>query len=247
MKRAHYWLGVLLAGSAVLTAGCGGKSGADGKKAFAEHGKEDGHGHEEAGHGTGEKSGVAFREGRGLQLSPEIVKALGLTTVDAAERPLAAEMKLLAQVFSTKPEVLASASVSEAEAERLEKQTFRGARLVRIDRTALKATRRAEAIFAIDRTPAPQLHEFISLVLASEPTTAIAVPRSAVLDGATGTFVYVVNGEFYLRTAVKLGVSAGDYVEVTDGLYAGDAVVVSPVDQLWLSELRLTKGGGHSH
>jgi multidrug efflux pump subunit AcrA (membrane-fusion protein) len=73
------------------------------------------------------------------------------------------------------------------------------------------------------------------------------VPRSALLDTATGTFVYVVNGPAYLRTPVKVGVMSTDYIEITDGLYAGDAVVSAPVNQLWLSELRLTKGGGHSH
>jgi len=62
-----------------------------------------------------------------------------------------------------------------------------------------------------------------------------------------GTFVYVVNGNFYLRTAVKTGARSTDFVEITDGLYAGDVVVTTPVNQLWLSELRLTKGGGHSH
>ena len=67
------------------------------------------------------------------------------------------------------------------------------------------------------------------------------------LDTATGAFVYVVNGEAYLRTPVKTGASDADHVEIADGLYAGDTVVASPVNQLWLSELRLTKGGGHSH
>jgi multidrug efflux pump subunit AcrA (membrane-fusion protein) len=75
----------------------------------------------------------------------------------------------------------------------------------------------------------------------------LAVPRSALLDAATGTFVYVVNGDHYLRTPVKTEARSADFVEITDGLYAGDVVVVSPVEQLWLAELRLTKGGGHSH
>ena len=75
----------------------------------------------------------------------------------------------------------------------------------------------------------------------------LTVPRSALLDSAAGLFVYVVNGEFYLRTPVKVGARSADFIEITDGLYAGDSVVATPVEQLWLAELRLTKGGGHSH
>ena len=86
----------------------------------------------------------------------------------------------------------------------------------------------------------------MSLTLAAD-SAALTVPRSALLDAATGTFVYVVNGTSYLRTPVKIGASTADHVEITDGLYAGDTVVAAPVNQLWLSELRLTKGGGHSH
>jgi hypothetical protein len=50
-----------------------------------------------------------------------------------------------------------------------------------------------------------------------------------------------------LRTPVKVGARSAGFSEIADGLYAGDIVVVSSVDQLWLAELRLTKGGGHSH
>jgi len=39
----------------------------------------------------------------------------------------------------------------------------------------------------------------------------------------------------------------GSWVEIVDGLLAGDAVVTKPVQTLWLIELRATKGGGHSH
>lgn len=260
MRPVAYWLACGLAAT-VLATGCGRKTAEahkadDGHKhaeagKAGEHKEGDGHQHgkEEKGdeHGAGEKSGVAFKEGRGLALNPDIIRALGLKTAEAEERPLAAEMRLLAQVSATAPQVLASAGVPDAEAERLEKQTFTGAKLVRIDRTTASATRRADAVFALDRNPSPQVGEFVELMLASEPRKVLTVPRSAILDAATGTFVYVVNGEFYLRTAVKLGISASEFVEITDGLYSGDAVVTTPVNQLWLSELRLTKGGGHSH
>ena len=70
---------------------------------------------------------------------------------------------------------------------------------------------------------------------------------AALLRTATGTFVYVVNGANLLRTPVKPGASDGAFIEILDGLYAGDVVVTHGVEHLWLTELRLTKGGGHSH
>ena len=265
MSPAAYWLaGGLLA--AALGSGCGRKSveehkSDDGHKPAEaarteEHKEGDGHklskeekGKEAKGdeHGAGEKAGVVFKAGRGLQLSPESIKALGLTTVEAADRPLTTVVHIGAQVFSTKPQVLATASMSKEAAERLEKQTFTGAKIVRIDGTGISATKLVEVVFEVDRTPAPQVGDFVTLALAGEPVTALAVPRSAILDGAKGIFVYVANGDFFLRAPVKLGARSADYVEITDGLYSGDMVVVSPVDQLWLAELRLTKGGGHNH
>jgi len=57
----------------------------------------------------------------------------------------------------------------------------------------------------------------------------------------------LIHGDAYLRTAVKTGAEADDQVEITDGPSAGDRVVSTPVQALWLIELRATKGGGHSH
>ena len=73
------------------------------------------------------------------------------------------------------------------------------------------------------------------------------IPQPALLRTSEGTFVYAVNGDAYYRTAVKVGSEADGWVEITDGLLAGDQVVTKPVQTLWLIELRATKGGGHSH
>ena len=76
---------------------------------------------------------------------------------------------------------------------------------------------------------------------------AWVVPSAAVLRSAQGSFFYVVKGEAYFRTAVKTGVEAEGMVEISDGVAAGDKVVTTPVEKLWLIELRATRGGGHSH
>jgi len=237
MKR-YPWFPLGLACSALLFAGCGsGASSAEAGHDHAEHGGAD----------EGAEAGVTFKEGRGLQLSPEVVKALGLVTAEAEERPLAAELNITAQVFATAPRVLASARLTVAQAASLEKSSFTGAKLVRLDRTPAAATRLVDAVFELD-APAPvRIGDFVTLALAVGPATVLGVPRSAVLDGATGTFVYVGNGGAFLRTPVRVGARSADFIEIADGLYAGDIVVVTPAEQLWLAELRLTKGGGHSH
>ena len=154
---------------------------------------------------------------------------------------------MIAQVFAAKPEVLASASVLPAIAQRLGQRAFHGAKIVRLDRSATPATKLVDVILALERNPAPAVGEFVEVRLASEPQSGLSVPIASVLDAATGTFVYVLNGEYYLRTAVKTGVRSGEFIEISDGLYPGDVVVATAVEQLWLTELRVTKGGGHSH
>jgi multidrug efflux pump subunit AcrA (membrane-fusion protein) len=76
---------------------------------------------------------------------------------------------------------------------------------------------------------------------AGEAVTAI--PRSALLKTAEGHFVYAVNADFYVRTPVKVGAVNDDHAEITDGLYTGDQIVVSPVMSLWLAELQVLRGG----
>jgi hypothetical protein len=73
------------------------------------------------------------------------------------------------------------------------------------------------------------------------------IPRSALLRTSEGTFVYAVTGDAFIRTAVKIGAESDGLFEITDGLQAGDAVVIKPVETFYLIELRATKGGGHSH
>ena len=231
------WFLISLASSALLFAGCG-------KKASSE---EAGHDHSEHAGADENEEGVTFKEGRGLQIPPNVVKALNVLTTEAEERPLTAELKVTAQVFAVQPRVLASARLTVEQAAPLEKSSFTGAKLVSIDRATVTATRLVDLVFELDASSKHQLGDFVTLALAVEPATVLTVPRSAVLEGAAGTFVYVVNSGAYLRTPVKMGARSADFIEITDGLYAGDVVVVTPVNQLWLSELRLTKGGGHSH
>lgn len=71
----------------------------------------------------------------------------------------------------------------------------------------------------------------------------LVVPREAVIRGVTGDLVYAVNGDAYILTWVETGAEADGWVEIKDGLFAGDSVVTRGAMDLWLVELRAVKGG----
>ena len=92
-------------------------------------------------------------------------------------------------------------------------------------------------------TPLPTGARVLATFHAPAGEAVTAIPRSALLKTAEGHFVYAVNGEFYVRTPVKVGALSDDHAEITDGLYTGDQIVVSPVMSLWLAELQVLRGG----
>jgi hypothetical protein len=72
---------------------------------------------------------------------------------------------------------------------------------------------------------------------------APAVPAGALLRTVKGDFVYVANGEWFLRTPVKTGRADATHIEITDGLYEGDTVVIQGVRGLSLAEIQALNGG----
>lgn len=222
--------------------GCG-RAG-EATEAKSEHAEKDHHHHEDEG---GEGSGVAFHPGEGLELSAGAAAALGLRTARVEERKIDEVIRVLAQVFATEPKVLASVALPEADAARWESAQLDQGHLVRVDRSSLPATGRVELIFSIEKTPVPQSGAFVELTARGTARLFPVISESALLDTAQGAFVYVVTGEHYTRVPVKIGGRADGFVAIAEGLSAGATVVTAPVEQLWLTELRLTKGGGHSH
>lgn len=235
MSRRHlHWFAALLLGGLAL-AGC---------SKPASTGGHEGHDHSAHSHAKDE-SPVKFKEGSGLQLSAETSAALGLKTGEVEERAVRHTYELTASVFDAGPPARASSLVPGEIADDLEKHPPAEAKILAIHRELSAAVTQVEIIFAVEGKPA--VGSTISLTLRGPATTGTSVPRSALLRTATGTFVYVVNGANLLRTPVKPGASDGEYIEILDGLYAGDVIATAGVEQLWLTELRLTKGGGHSH
>lgn len=186
---------------------------------------------------------VTFKAGRGLQVSPATLAVLQLRTAPAEERELASDTKIIAQVFDPNPPAQASALVATGDAERIAAGQPVDATLRRRVRTAEPSLHQEELIYSLPGREL-KLGDFVEIRVHQPAAKALAVPRSAVIDGASGPFVYVVNGDSYLKTAVKVGARDANWIEITDGLYAGDVIVAHAAQKLWLAEMLLTKGGG---
>lgn len=96
----------------------------------------------------------------------------------------------------------------------------------------------------------PVAAAFIELVTADVATRdfasgkgATAIPTTALVRTIKGDFVYVVNGEWFLRTPVKIGTGDSSHFSVEDGLYEGDKIVSRGARELWLAELQAVNGG----
>lgn len=248
----------------LLLTGCNHKEG-DGH----DHGKEEAggkeHGHD---HGAESPSGASFKAGKGVSVTDETKKILGLKVADVTEEKLPHELRFTAQVYDALPNrltpvanrpartVLASGFVAPVQA-----ALVRAGMIVRFSApsgaTAEGTVKEVHSALALGDAeidaflPADAAFksgDFVSAFLTLPRTNTVTViPLSALLRTSEGNFVYAVNGPAYFRTAVKVGAESNERVEITDGLLAGDQVVTTPVQTLWLIELRAVKGGGHSH
>lgn len=268
MSLRHFLHVFMLVSLALLPIGCGCQ-----KENNNQHKEEDGHDHgkeksEEAEHEES-PSGASFKPGKGITLTDETSKILGLEIADVTEEKLAQIVELNAQIFSDAHRIQ-DLNIDHTGCD------FHASGFLPADKVALvkpkqqvklldsnqesfdgfvaavqKPLSHAETEIIVGVTTAEKElkdGEFVHASISVPRNEAVTViPKSALLRTAEGTFVYAVNGKAYYRTAVKLGSQEGGKVEVTDGLYPGDQVVTKPVETLWLIELRATKGGGHSH
>jgi len=254
-----------------LIVGCGRKESdahkeGDGHDHGAEKagGKPDEHGHEEEA-----PSGASFKPGKGVLVTEETQKILGLEIADVSERKLPDQIRFTVQVFGEKHHHLinpedhtgcdvhgsaflssdSAAAVKVGQPVQIFKNTNSPLGGVVLSVQKALALGESEVVIGVSNaTAALKPSEFISARISLPRDDVVAaVPKTALLRTSEGAFVYVVNGDAYFRTAVKTGAEADGMVEITDGLLAGDAVVTKPVETLYLIELRATKGGGHSH
>lgn len=235
--RSGTWIAGLFL--ALLAAGCGSREPAPAD----EHAHADEHGHtdrvEEAG------GAASFKPGFGLQLAPATREAIGVETAEVEERKVARSFTVTATVFDAGPPARALTLVPPDIADELEKLQSSEATVLSIRRDVSGALTQVEVVLALPGSP--RVGAAREVAFRGAERTIATIPRSAVLRSATGTFVYVVNGAHFLRTEITTGSGDEQFIEVVDGLHPGDVVVTTAVEELWLTELRLTKGGGHSH
>lgn len=205
---------------------------------------------------TAGKGLPSFKEGKGLSLSEETRRFIGLEIAEVSERKLAGRVTTEVQVYQTASNlVYAIGLISREQAKLLQPgqsaslatKDGKGSngKLVRVDEQVQSASGQVELIVEIPGTEKEYARgTFLTATFkAAKEENVTVIPRSALLRAAEGDFVYTVNGDHLTRTAVKVGADSGDFIEITDGLYSGDKVAVKPVQTLWLTELRFVKGG----
>lgn len=196
------------------------------------------------------ENGAQFKKGEGLSLTDEMRKAIDLKVEDVSDEKVASSFTIslcavgkhsatgwinpaLAKTIRPGMELQlrgdSSSSSLQGTVERVESMPSGS-----LGDSELTIRTEAELI------PGSAL----SAILRSAAGDATpAIPRSALLKTAEGTFVYTVNGKFFVRTPVTIGASNDDLVAINDGLYSGDQVVTSPVMSLWMAELQVLRGG----
>jgi Cu(I)/Ag(I) efflux system membrane fusion protein len=69
---------------------------------------------------------------------------------------------------------------------------------------------------------------FVDVRIDNATRKALAIPQEAIIPTADGARVVKVGSDgAYAPVDIKTGLKSGDYVEVLDGLKAGDEIVVS--------------------
>jgi hypothetical protein len=192
----------------------------------------------------------------GLLVPENTRESLGLRIVEVTEEKVPATIEFQLRVYETgKSSTLASGMVSPEKAQLLkagqvvqvrsrEGKNASG-KVAGVSDHLEKATGMMEMLVEIPQ--APEEFKVGSFVQASvtldSAESGVTIPRAALLQCSDGHSVYTVNGEHLVRTPVKIGNANDERVEVKDGLYAGDKVVLQPVMSLWMTELAAVKGG----
>lgn len=207
---------------------------------------------------TGEETveiGPKYSAKNGLHVPDDTRMSLGVKVVDVTEQKVPATLEIQLRVYQNgKESIFASATITPEEAKTLKRgQTVRtsanGAsltgRVTGLNDQLLKATGMAEVLVEFANPSGSHVGgAFLpASVELDSAASVVTIPRAALLECSDGHSAYTVSGESFVRTPVKVGAISGDLVEIKDGLYAGDQVVLRPVMSLWMTELAAVKGG----
>jgi multidrug efflux pump subunit AcrA (membrane-fusion protein) len=200
--------------------------------------------------------GPKYSPHKGLFVPDDTRQSLGLKIVEVTEQtvPAALEVPLCVYQHSANTS-LASGTVTPEQAKALKPgqavQVLTGdgrklsAKIIRVSGQLQKAIGLAEALVAVPNPGEPiAVGTFLQArVTLDSSENVVTIPRAALLECSDGSSVYTVSGDYLVRTPVKVGAANADLVEITDGLYPGDQVVIQPVMSLWMTELAAVKGG----
>jgi hypothetical protein len=199
--------------------------------------------------------GPQYSAKKGLLLPEDTRLSLGVRVAEVKEQQVSATLDFPLSVYQVGESGLASAAVTPEQAKLLKAgqtvemktvdgHTFAG-KVRRLNDELQKATGTIEAL--VEFRPVPGAVKagafFQGRVTLDTATNVVSIPHAALLQCSDGYSVYTVSGEHLVRTPVKIGAANADFVEITDGLYSGDQVVLQPVMSLWMTELAAVKGG----
>ena len=200
--------------------------------------------------------GPQYSAKNGLLLPEDTRHSLGVRVVEVTEQKVSATLDLSLRVYQARGGGgSASGSVTPEQAKSLKSgqpvqlKTAEGhvgtGTVTRLNDEMQKATGTTEVLVEFRAAPdAVQAGIFLQgSVALDSATNVVSIPRAALLQCSDGHSVYTVSGDHLVRTPVKIGAANADRVEITDGLYAGDQVVLQPVMSLWMTELAAVKGG----
>ena len=200
--------------------------------------------------------GPQFSAKQGLLVPEDTRRSLGLKFAEVTEQKVRATIEVQLRVYQAGDHAsLASGTVTPEQAKLLKPgQSFQilagngsssSGKVTALNDQLQKATGMIEVLAEIPSASAgPAVGKFLQADIALDSNeSVVSIPRAALLQSSDGYSVYTVSGEHLVRTPVKVGASNSDLVEIKDGLYAGDQVVLQPVMSLWMTELAAVKGG----
>ena len=206
-----------------------------------------------------DEGGIAFKPKEGLSVPEDVARHIGLQLADVTERKVNRQLAFTAQVYGAagpqaRRVTLASAWVDPTLAQTIPAGTDLVATAADTNSLAGVVTRvipatstnaPAEVLLEFSAGPSElKLGDFVRVaVTVAGKEDVVVIPRAALLRNTEGNFVYVVNGSRLLRAAVKVGGEQAGFIEIKDGLLAGDRIAVAGVPMLWLAELHRVNGG----
>ncbi len=190
------------------------------------------------------ENGAQFRKGQGLSLTDEMKKSIGFKTAEVTEEEISSTITLDLTATTTheaRGPLTPLQGTSIKSGMEITIASIKGT-VKSVEKIPFGAPGDLEAIVSISESLAPG-NSYQGTVHLPSTGPVAAVPASALLTTAEGTFVYALNEKAYIRTPVKTGASNDKFVEITEGLYSGDEIVTTPVMSLWMAELQVLRGG----